>query len=166
MLYDLQKLIHEKYYHHNFYPVLSQCLFSGYDIVCGTDRWKVKTLTDSQADEVDLNDPVLSSVHEQTVFSGHNVGKTTPRLDDEKTVYKIRCWLLGFKTEDDRDYHLIIKDERRKDTMIAEKCDPDCPGVRRSPAYSKFIRVRNKFTTYFNGRQSRSRIHYIYRSKV
>ncbi|MEO8210190.1 MAG: hypothetical protein ABI840_06490, partial [bacterium] len=53
------------------------------------------------------------------------------------------------------------EDEKSGVTMVAEICDTECPGVINSPAYSKFVEVRNKFETYFNKRRSKEgiRIH-------
>ncbi len=98
-------------------------------------------------------------MYEQTLLGGQSIGTNTFRLDDEKTVYKIRCWLLGYKTEDDRDYHLIIGDERRRVTMVAEICDPTCPDLIKSTAYNNFVEVRNKFELFFNGRSSHRTLH-------
>ena len=125
---------------------------------CGIERWGVKTLTDSNAAQVDLKHVVKSSVYEQSQLEGHDINAHTPRLDDEMTVYRIRCYLIEFKKEDDRDYHLVIMGENKQDTMVAEICDPKCPGVKKSPAYKKFVTVRNKFEKYFNKKKSKKNI--------
>jgi hypothetical protein len=109
----------------------------------------VKTLTDSKANQVDFNNIVKSTVYKQTKLDSQDIGENTPRLEEEKTVYKIRCYLIAYKTEADRDYHLVIKDEKRKTTMVAEICDPTCPGIINSAAYDNFVEVRNKFESYF-----------------
>jgi hypothetical protein len=116
---------------------------------CGTERWSIKTLTDDKASQVNFNNAVSSTVYKQTKFEPVEVDENTPRLDVEKTVYKIKCYLIEYKTEDDRDYHLVIKDEKRKVTMVAEICDPTCPGIKNSIAYDKFVDVRKKFEGYF-----------------
>ncbi|CAN5438636.1 hypothetical protein BH10BAC5_BH10BAC5_27430 [soil metagenome] len=126
---------------------------------CGTDRWDVKTLTDSASVKIDLSHAAYSTVFKQTQLASHNEVKgTTPRLEQEKKVYKIRCWLIEFKSEDDRDYHLVIRDNTRNVTMVAEICDPTCPGVVNSPAYENFIKVREKFETYFAHKKSKKNI--------
>jgi hypothetical protein len=125
---------------------------------CGTERWGVKTLTDTSAYQVDLKHVVKSTVYEQSQLDGHDIKADTPRLDDETTVYRIRGYLIEFKTEDDRDYHLVIMGEDKKDTMVAEICDPKCPGVKKSVAYKKFVTVRNKFEKYFVKKKSKKNI--------
>lgn len=123
---------------------------------CGTERWDVKTLTDKKANLVDLSSVKSSTVYKQTKLSPVVVDENTPRLEEEKTVYKIRCYLIEYKTEDDRDYHLVIKDERRKNTMVAEICDPTCPGLKNSVAYDKFVEVRKKFESYFKRKSKKN----------
>ncbi|MCX6156606.1 MAG: hypothetical protein NTY74_01355 [Ignavibacteriae bacterium] len=125
---------------------------------CGTERWGVKTLTDSNAYQVDFKHVVKSTVNEQAALDGHEIKADTPRLDDEMTVYRVRGYLIEFKTEADRDYHLVIMGEDKKITMVAEICDPKCPGVKKSAAYKKFVTVRNKFEKYFLKKKSKKNI--------
>ncbi len=62
---------------------------------CGDHRWSQKTLTDSLAADVNIKHPVFTTVYEQTLLPGHEIKTKTPRLEDEKTVYKVMYWFSG-----------------------------------------------------------------------
>jgi len=142
--------------------LISSCLFAQTEeIKCGSDRWSVKTLTDSNVSQVDFKHVVKSSVYKQTLFEGHDIKANTPRLEDETTVYRITGWLIEYRTEADNDLHLVIKDDKSDSTMVAEICDPSCPGLKKSPAYKKFVTVRKKFKKFYPKKSMKNILNHI-----
>lgn len=98
-------------------------------IACGKERWPVKTLQDPSVRMIHFT-PADSSVKALRVPQPpNNLRKFNPmlRLDQEKQVYTVRALLLGFKMEDDGDFHLVLADPAdRKITMVAEIPSPAC----------------------------------------
>jgi hypothetical protein len=88
---------------------------------CGTERWAVKTLTDPDAGAVRPT-PRSTSVLALRQLDVPKVTDSTPRLPDvERTTYRVRARLVGYKREEDSDIHLVIADVRQKNaTMIVE----------------------------------------------
>jgi hypothetical protein len=101
---------------------------------CGVERWKVKTLADRAAAEVNLR-PRKTSVGALRRLADPHVGRDDPRTGRvERRTYSVRARLLSFAMEDDSDIHVVISDTRnRKRAMIAELPSTGCTkGVRTS----------------------------------
>jgi hypothetical protein len=97
---------------------------------CGEERWDVKTLRDSAARNVNFVDTIHSSVRKQTQLQPFRPSTHNPRMKRvEMKFYSIKAWLVGMVREDDRDYHLVLKDLTTDDSMVVEIPDPDCPEV-------------------------------------
>lgn len=110
---------------------------------CGTERWSVKTLTDADHNKVDF------APKEATV--GWLVSQERPaqlpadwRVGPIETqTYKVRARLMGYKLEEDEDFHIVIADvEDPSETMIAEIPSPDCAGACASGHAEEFRKAR------------------------
>ena len=87
---------------------------------CGTERWNVKTGTDSQASSIQMVAyPTTIDALDVLPADGGGSGRSSPT---ETTIYELRDVLLTeVKLESDSDYHLVITDGSGADhTMIAE----------------------------------------------
>ncbi len=98
---------------------------------CGTERWAVKTLTDVAVGDV-VRTPKLATVQElgqldaPTQTSLHHKGDSR-FAPVETTTYRVKAILLGYRHEDDEDFHLVLADPNHPDkTMIAEIPASDC----------------------------------------
>ena len=98
---------------------------------CGVERWSVKTGTDPDASQVNLNNPVHTTIAD--------LGAIVPPPDPpgpplnarlaptETTVYVINATMTLYKKETDVDYHIVLQDDTGH-TMIAEIPCPCCAG--------------------------------------
>jgi hypothetical protein len=93
---------------------------------CGTERWRVKTLSGTGAQDVDLT-PQTKSVKQLNAFEVPPSLSTTQRETDiERQAVKVRAILIGYKREPDKDLHVVIADRNDPEiTMIVEIPDPD-----------------------------------------
>ena len=113
---------------------------------CGIERWNVKTLSDPDTTQIDFSNEVKSSVSEQiTLTAPKNFPKDLPRQKTEETVYKMRCDILGFKKESDKDIHIVIQDPTTKDKMIAEIPSDECPDVQKTSRYTQIKELNEWF---------------------
>ena len=119
-------------------------------IRCGVERWAVKTLTDDDVGKVDFG-PVSKTIGDLVALSAPNSSSETSRLDlTERTTFKVRARLLGYKHETDRDFHIVIADlVNPSQTMIVEIPDPDCGGACASPKLSDIQKARQDFAAQF-----------------
>lgn len=91
---------------------------------CGTDRWSVKTGTDSAASQVNMT-PKLITVADAVGFTLPTTSTSTPRQPEEMQAYAIKdATLLFARLEDDSDYHLVMSDGVH--SFIAEIPYPGC----------------------------------------
>ena len=111
------------------FPLLS---FQLYDD-CGTYRWDYKILVDA------TGWPLLNITPKSKTVSGLNnitrpsvLGKQ--RTPFEKWKVKVTAWVVMTGNEDDRDYHLVLTNAGRTDSLIAEISDPTCSKLSHFPA--------------------------------
>jgi hypothetical protein len=112
---------------------------------CGTERWPVKTGTDSQASAIDVTHASDTLIATLTGYPAPpNGGPMSSRIaPQETTEWRLRnVTLTGYKLEADSDFHLVISDGQR--TMIVEIPDPGCVGST-SPFTSKIQAARTAF---------------------
>ena len=92
-------------------------------ILCGVERWPVKTLQDR---------PTLLSGHRTTIAKlvqrPADRGGQDTRSPSERFVYVVRAKLIQAKLESDEDIHLVIHDPVSGDSMVAELPAADCEG--------------------------------------
>jgi hypothetical protein len=89
---------------------------------CGTERWPVKTLADPDAARISEH-PIAATVAELT--AGEAPARSTlpnaARLPAELKTYIVTGYLVGFKREDDSDFHIVIADlSNPRKTMVNE----------------------------------------------
>lgn len=109
---------------------------------CGSERWEVKVLEDPEA--VDINfTPVRSTVHKQLALEKPNYHDDNPRDITEKKVYLINCILVKYKKEEDKDWHLVVKDLGTDEEMVVEIPDPECVDMS-NPRFSKLKVLRER----------------------
>ena len=97
---------------------------------CGTERWQVKTLSDPDADRVDLT-PVATTVESLTALPRPRYFPPYGRSGQTETaVFCVEGWLVDFTTEADFDVHVIVAGlEDSSATLIAEIPDARCSGA-------------------------------------
>ncbi|MCX5788406.1 MAG: hypothetical protein NTX64_07900 [Elusimicrobia bacterium] len=134
---------------------------------CGVERWAVKTLSDSQAGQVnftpaDTTVDHLASYPSDGPWGGFSTGRNgiahqmppdTRYMSGEyaeNQVYRVHAKLLRYKRESDKDYHLVLADSRTGATIIAEISDPKCPGAESSPYRGDLENVRGQFDSTFS----------------
>lgn len=112
---------------------------------CGTERIQIKTLTDPDAPYVHLN-PTATTVEylrSLPVPKDYDRFNDASRYENEKQVYSVQARIIGFKLEDDKDFHIVISDPfNPSETMIVEPPDPTCPLSKASGYATKFVGVR------------------------
>ena len=103
--------------------------------VCGVDRWAVKTLSDTNAEHVDLTDVTATTIADLNALPARRWAEPGRRHPpEEMTVYEVDGIVRKVKAEADRDVHIVLEDpESPGMTIIVEVADPDCPGARESP---------------------------------
>ncbi|MBV8762345.1 MAG: hypothetical protein JO257_33960 [Deltaproteobacteria bacterium] len=100
---------------------------------CGSERWNIKTGTDSQAPHVSLV-PQPNTIGALAALPAAG-GGTTREMPTESTLWELKnVTLTELKEESDSDYHLVISDGTH--TMIAEVPYPSCAT---NSAWSCFI---------------------------
>ena len=120
---------------------------------CGVQRWHIKTLGDAYVNTINWT-PKLANVSDLTsapVPSGYNEYNDTTRYAPYETqAYRVRAILVGWKTESDHDYHMVIADVNNpNDTMIIEPPDPTCSSACDGGFANYFQSVRAKLVNCF-----------------
>ncbi|HXA18886.1 MAG TPA: hypothetical protein VN380_17965 [Thermoanaerobaculia bacterium] len=120
---------------------------------CGTQRWAVKTASDTDArnintDAVDATIEQLSELQHPSGFKS----RSSPRTKVESQVYVIEATLVTFFSEDDEDRHLVLNDGTG--TMIAEIPNPDCVSSD-SPLHDEIVGAWQDFNDHFHGKGSK-----------
>jgi hypothetical protein len=94
----------------------------------GKDRWSVKTGTDADAGQVDLD---LAHATTKTVVQLRAIPVPSKRPPDrradatETTVFSVTAFLINYKREPDQDYHLVISDANNN-RMVVEVPSKEC----------------------------------------
>jgi RyR domain len=93
---------------------------------CGTERWDVKTLTDSAASQVNLT-PQASTVADLIALArpGGLTAALTSRMPEEFNTYQVTGTITLAKLESDSDVHMVLTDGA-SNTMIVEAVCPTC----------------------------------------
>lgn len=93
-------------------------------VACGTERWAVKTLSDPEANRVNLTPKATTIAHMRALAAPSTMDAS--RLPQEFQAYRIAARLLGFKFEHDGDVHLAVADPSTGGTMIVEFPNGGC----------------------------------------
>jgi hypothetical protein len=90
---------------------------------CGSERWTIKTGTDSHASSMSLV-PKPTTIAALVALAAAGAGNSR-QVPTESTLWEIKdVTLTQLKAESDSDYHLVISDGAH--TMIAEVPYPSC----------------------------------------
>jgi hypothetical protein len=126
----------------------------------GSERWSIKTLTDSAAASVNYGHPLVRTVAElaaqdpAALTPPVKIGSGTPRLALEKVVYRVKVRLVMAKIEGggsgDEDIHLVVADARPPgqpigQTMIAELPKAGCAPESGSAKAAQMDKARTGF---------------------
>ncbi|HVA67486.1 MAG TPA: hypothetical protein VNK24_11275 [Elusimicrobiota bacterium] len=115
-------------------------------------RWDVKTLSDTQADQVNMTPEDTTIGNLTSLPSPITSEKTEPsgRAPAELQVWRLdNVILVGARHEGDGDYHVILRDPDTGATMIAEIPDPNNAGAQASPYAAQLAAVRSRFDQSF-----------------
>jgi RyR domain len=107
---------------------------------CGTERWDVKTLTDTGAGKVNIDEPRPGTVAQLIALPAP---KPPPveRLPEECVTYKLKGTITTAKHENDKDIHMVVSDGEGN-TLVIEAVSPDC--AKESRALQEITEVRQK----------------------
>lgn len=120
---------------------------------CGVQRWHIKTLGDAYVNTIHWT-PILANVSDLTAWpvpSNYDEYNDTTRYAPYETqAYRVRAVLVGWKTESDHDYHMVIADVNHPSTtMIIEPPDPTCSSACDGGFANYFSSVRQKLVNCF-----------------
>ncbi len=122
-----------------------------FEAACGVERWAVKVMTDADTSLMDFTNIVPTTIAEQKLIPAPpNISSAPPRQSTERTVYQLDCYMIFYKLEADQDIHIGIMSINHLDTMVAEICDPTCPGIITTSRYQKFKTLRDWFVPTYN----------------
>ena len=93
---------------------------------CGLYRWRVKTLSDTDAGRV-RTEPLDITIHDLVRLPRSNREAHGRRRDAELQAYRVQGLLLAVQSRRDRDLHLLLSDPSDpKSRLIAEIPNPAC----------------------------------------
>lgn len=104
-------------------------------LLCGIERWPVKTLADPAEPTVRFTarSSSVSALTRLPVTVGIGGARG---VGAERTTYRVKAKLVGVKTESDRDFHVVISDPKTHATMIVEfpnqSCTNGAPAAKRA----------------------------------
>lgn len=123
---------------------------------CGTERWRIKTLSDADRDLVNA-DPVTATVESLAALPRPGVIPENSRvLPVEGTVYTVTGYVGAWKNETDRDIHIVLSgmvNERM--SIIAEIPNAECAGACYSGLAEAYAQARSTFLRRINRRNPR-----------
>jgi hypothetical protein len=96
---------------------------------CGVDRWPVKTLADRDRGSVSLTNVVPTTVRALGALDIPEVPYPNDRrlAPHELRLYRVTAIVWQIITaEDDRDWHIVLRDPVDSSSMIVEIPDPAC----------------------------------------
>lgn len=116
-------------------------------LVCGEERWAVKTLSDPDVMRVNMNDVISTTVAALNGFTAHCSGLPAARTyPEEFRVFEIIGTVVLTRDEDDRDVHVVLSDlADPSQTIIVEVADPACQGAAQSPFLAFLIQARSQY---------------------
>jgi hypothetical protein len=124
---------------------------SGCGSSCGVERWHVKTMSDPYASQVNRNVQLVTvdTLIHAAVPSGLSASSDNVRFAPwELQAVRVRGTIVGWKTETDNDYHIVIADMTNpSETMIIEPPSSACSGACQSGYGSLYQSARAAFVT-------------------
>ncbi len=120
---------------------------------CGVQRWHIKTLGDAYVNTINwtpqsMTVDQLRAAPVPVPYDQYN--DTTRYAPWETESVTVRATLVGWKTETDHDYHIVIADlGHPSDTMIVEPPDPACSSACDGGFANYFSATRQKLVNCF-----------------
>lgn len=120
---------------------------------CGVQRWHIKTLGDAYVNTINWTPQsvTVDTLRAAAVPTGYDQYNDTTRYAPWETKsVTVRATLVGWKTETDHDYHMVIADlTHPSDTMIIEPPDPTCSSACDGGFANYFSTTRTKLVNCF-----------------
>lgn len=118
---------------------------------CGTERWRIKTLSDPGRDKVNAT-PVTATVEELVRLPRPaRIPDGTRVMPVEGTVYTVTGYVGAWKNADDKDIHVILSGMvNQRVSLIAEIPNPQCTGACDSGLAEDYARARAVFLRRIN----------------
>lgn len=110
---------------------------------CGTERWRIKTLSDAHCDQVDLT-PRPARIEELTSLAPPADYPENERVaPEELQVYRIEGSIVEWSLQRDSDLHLVLVSTSSPGaSLVAEIPDADCAGACASRFADTYRRAR------------------------
>ena len=124
---------------------------------CGTERWSIKTLTDSGAATVAAATPTNRTISQLTSEQAPmHLPQSNRVAPIETQQFTIQALLIAWKEEagpaGDHDFHLVLADPQdHTKTMIAEVPSPQCASACASASVGLFNAARQTLTEALGG---------------
>ncbi len=119
---------------------------------CGTERWRVKTLTDTTVGNVNSTEITKTISQLRAIPRPHTLPANT-RINNsiETKTIKVIGVVMTFKLEaNDNDFHVVIANpNNHAQTMIVEFPDPQCDHVCSSGFLQQIQQARADFIAKF-----------------
>jgi hypothetical protein len=119
-------------------------------VVCGVERWAVKTLSDQDASIVNLmpQDATVSAL--RNLPAPGSLPQNSRVAPTEVTVFRVTAVAMLAKREADHDIHLVIANpDNPAETMIVEFPDVACSGAAGSAYNATMKSAREQFDAMF-----------------
>lgn len=120
---------------------------------CGTERWHTKTMSDPFASQVNLLPQLVTvdTLIHAPVPTGMSAHSDNVRFAPwELQAVRVRATIVGWKTEADNDYHIVIADlANPNETMIVEPPSSACSGACTSGYGALFQSARDTMVRCF-----------------
>jgi hypothetical protein len=113
---------------------------------CGTERWAVKTASDSQRYAVSTTQHQTTIAALRSLKAPSSLPANSRIMPTEVTEYVIAGTLTGYKAEADGDDHLVITDSAGR-SMIVELVNPQCVAAARFK--TEITNVRKQFSARY-----------------
>jgi len=137
-------------------PSLPQPALINCGVHCGTERWAVKTLSDSGATGVNFTAARVTVDWLVSQPQPAGLPEDSRIAPIENQAYVVTAHLVGFKLEDDQDIHIVIADlDHPGETMIIEIPSTDCSGVCSSAHVAQIADARTWFESQFGAPHNR-----------
>jgi hypothetical protein len=108
-------------------------------LLCGSERWLVKTFADTDRFKVDLNRR-YRTINQLNTLTRPAPRPANGRVAYELSVYRVTGTVTAAINEDDGDIHLALRDDSGA-TLIAESPEPACSVNSRDRAAIKKARL-------------------------
>ena len=111
---------------------------------CGLYRWDYKVLVDP------TGWPLLNiATKNKTIYNLNRITRPAT-LGKQRTYYEkwkvtVTGWVVMLGSEDDRDYHLVLTNANRTDSLIAEIPDSSCSKLDHFPALREKYGIAQTF---------------------